>query len=495
MTSGRVLARNTALNAVGQLLPLVAALVAVPLLVHGLGADRFAILALGWTAVGYFSLFDLGLGRALTHAVAVRLGTRDEAGLSTLAWSALAVMTALGAAGGAVLAAAAPWLATSALNVPPPLRVETVHAFWLLAASLPVVVATGGLRGLLEAHQDFGLATVLRLPLALFTFVGPLVVLPFTTRLEAVIGVLVVGRVVTGAAHLVACRRRYAYLRHAAGPRREVLAPLLRFGGWMTVTNAVSPLMLYADRFLIGALLPLAAVAYYTTPYELATKVLIVPQALVAALFPAMAASLASERGGADAGRLFDRGVRWTLAVVFPIVALFVLFAREGLTLWVGPAIARESALVLQWLALGLLVNSLGQPPYALLQAAGRPDLTAKLHLLELPLYALAIWWLATTFGLAGVAAAFALRVAVDTTVLLALAVRHAHPGRDALVRVARAALVLLAALAVVATLESLTVRLVGASLLLALHAGLSWLQLLTAAERGALRGPLTADG
>src|SRR6185295_477413 len=74
LTSGTLLARNVLLNLVGWVLPALVALVAVPILVRGLGDARFGVLALAWTAIGYFSLFDLGIGRALTHAVADRIG-------------------------------------------------------------------------------------------------------------------------------------------------------------------------------------------------------------------------------------------------------------------------------------------------------------------------------------------------------------------------------------------------------------------------------------
>src|ERR1700723_1921283 len=59
------------------------------------------------------------------------------------------------------------------------------------------------------------------------------------------------------------------------------VGPLLRFGGWMTVSNIVGPLMVTLDRFLIAGLISVTAVAYYATPYELVTKLLLVPVAVV----------------------------------------------------------------------------------------------------------------------------------------------------------------------------------------------------------------------
>ncbi len=80
--------------------------------------------------------------------------------------------------------------------------------------------------------------------------------------------------------------------------------------------------------------------------------------------------------------------------VLFPVVLLTIVLAHAGLRLWLGADFAQHSFRVLQWLAVGVFINSLAQIPFALVQGAGRPDLTAKLHLIELPLYLLALWWL-----------------------------------------------------------------------------------------------------
>src|SRR5580704_18044702 len=78
--SAKLLAGNTIWNIVGSIAPLAIGLLVMPSLVRNLGTDRFGVLSLAWTLIGYFSLFDLGLGRALTKEVASRVGTsrRDE---------------------------------------------------------------------------------------------------------------------------------------------------------------------------------------------------------------------------------------------------------------------------------------------------------------------------------------------------------------------------------------------------------------------------------
>ena len=426
-TGGRLLARNSALNLMGWALPMVAALVTVPLLIRGLGAERFGILTVGWVVLGYFSLFDLGVGRALTKMVSERLGAGRADDLPPLVWTALLLMTLLGVAGAVVLALVSPWLVGHALKISPEHEGEALRAFYLLAFSLPWVISTTGFSGILEANQRFGLVSGLRVPIGFFTYASPLLVLPFSHSLVPVIGLLVLGRLVAWAAYLAACLHVLPQLRKRVAIEWGKARGLVQLGGWMTVSNVVSPLMTYFDRFLIGGLISMAAVAYYVTPYDMVTKLLMVPHSLFGVLFPAMAATFAMDRSRTEL--LLGRGVRALFLVMFPVTLVVATLAHEGMTLWVGKAFASHSAVVLQWLAVGVFINCLAQAPFALLQGAGRPDITGKLHLVELPLYVTAIYLLSKAFGLEGVAMAWVLRVAVDTAVLYLAAGRFLPNG------------------------------------------------------------------
>ena len=116
--------------------------------------------------------------------------------------------------------------------------------------------------------------------------------LPFSRSLVAVVGVIAAGKRLAAwlIAYLVLCLRIAPEMRPEDSPLRATLVkPLVRFGGWMTVANVINPIMVQMDRFLIGALLSTAAVAYYTTPYELVTKYWFLSNSVLAVIFPAFA--------------------------------------------------------------------------------------------------------------------------------------------------------------------------------------------------------------
>jgi len=415
-TSGRRLARNVIWNLLGAGAPILVGIVAIPVLIKGLGTARFGILTLAWMVVGYFSLFDFGLGRALTKLVAEKLGAGQDDEIPRLIRTAMLLMLVLGLLGAMSLAASSPWLVFGVLKIPVSIQQETLLAFYLLAVSVPVVICTTGLRGVLEAYQCFGQINMVRAPLGVFTFLGPLLVLPFSNSLVPVVTVLVAVRLLSGCVYAVLCWRTVPAVWDSWRVQKSMIGSLVSFGGWMTVTNIVGPMLVYLDRFIIGVLISVTAVAYYTTPYEVVTKLSIIPAALMRVMFPAFSTAMVQDKS--RAALLCCRAVNYVFLALFPIVIVIVLFAHEGLALWIGEEFAVSSTSVLQLLAVGIFFNSLATVPFGLIQGAGRPDITAKLHLLELPFYLLLLWWLINTHGIVGAAISWSVRGGIDTVFL-----------------------------------------------------------------------------
>lgn len=420
LTAGRLLARNTIWNIVGEAAPLLIAVIAIPVLAHGLGTVRFGILLIVWVLIGYLSLFDLGVGRALTNLVAQKLGTRDEASLPPLIWTANILMVGVGVIGAVLLAACSHWLVYSILKIPNALKSESLISLYVLSAALPAVISSTGFRGVLEAYQRFDAANAVRIPIGVLSFAGPLAVLPFSHSLVPVVTALAAGRYAATLAYLIYGRAILPVMRSRFEWRSELIRPLLSFGGWMTVSNLVSPIMATMDRFFLGALVSMQAVAYYATPSEVINKTLIVPVALAGVLFPAFSTALASD---ISRSRQLYRRSQEIIALVMGVLSLLlIVFAKIGLKLWLGETFAENGALPLQILAVGGFANSMAQPPFALVQGAGRADWTGKMHLAELPFYLAAFWVLTQRFGIVGTAIAWSLRAIVDALVLTVLA-------------------------------------------------------------------------
>ena len=422
LTGGRLLARNTVLNLIGYGTPLFVALFTIPVLIKGLGTDRFGVLTLVWVLISYIGLFDLGLGRALIKLAAEKLGSDKEAEIPVLIRTCLVVMGAFGIIVGAGTALCLPWLATSGLNIPVDIQRETRDAFFLIACLVPVILISIALRGVLDAYQRFDLTNVVRIPLGVFTFAAPVLILPFSVSLFDIVALLLAGRVVACMVQAFFCFKLVPSLLNGIIFEKQTAKSLLKFGGWMTVTNIISPILVYVDRFFISRMISVAAVTYYATPGEIVTKLTLVSGAMMAVFFPAFSSAYAGDKK--RAADIFSTGVKSVFILLFPLCLLLTLLSYDGLHIWLGSAFARESGLVMQFLCPGVFFLCLGQVPYALIQGAGRPDITAKLHLVQTPFYLAGFLILTHYYGIVGASVAWSVRLAVDTSIQFFIAIK-----------------------------------------------------------------------
>jgi O-antigen/teichoic acid export membrane protein len=418
-----LVARNAVLNAAGQGLQLVAAVAVVPFLVRGLGPEAFGAFQIIWVLFGYLALMDIGLGRATTRFVADALGRDASPEIPEILWTAAAVQVLMGLLGAALLVAASGPLAREVLEVPPHLEAEVIAGLRWVAVALPAVLLSASLSGLLEAHQRFDLVNAVRIPSSLATVIAPLIALAVGAGLVGIVCSVAMVRYLAVVAYALVCGRTVAGLQGMRRPSVRRVRLLLGFGGWVTVSNLISPLMVYLDRFVIGARLGLQAVAHYTAPFDAITRAAIVPSSLAQALFPAFS-TLHASADRERAYRIAAGGIRVLGATMGALATAVIIGAHAGLVLWLGPAFADSGALPLRILALGVLANALAQIPFALLQGAGRADLTAAFHLAELPAYSLLLWVLTARYGITGAATAWSARCAADAGLLFVAARR-----------------------------------------------------------------------
>ncbi|NEX64484.1 oligosaccharide flippase family protein [Noviherbaspirillum galbum] len=476
-------ARFFLFNLLGHGLPLLVALVSVPVVAHHAGVERLGALGVVWALVGFASFLDFGLGRVVTRRVA---STPDRAGrdaeLALLrgffrrqAIPALAVLGLLLLAGGHAVSGLFPMDA---------LGRELQDGWPWIAAGVPVTLATNWLRGILEGLHRFARVNVLRAAFGGLNYAAPALASLAWPRLDAMIAGIVAGRVAGLLAHAWVCWRAEPGI--LAGPPASGAIGVRSFfqeGGWITVSNVVGPLMVYSDRFVLGMMLPPRAVAWYVTGQEIMLRTLVIPGALSGVLFPQFAGDAERKRpGGQPLRAVYQRGLRVAAALMLPLCVLAAIGSYDGLRWWLGDEFALHAYQVVDIVAIGIYANALSHLPLAWLQATGHASRAAKAQLLELPAYALGLAFAVRHWGIEGVAAVWAWRVGVDCLVLLLLA------GADA---VRTSFLPLLAGLALVA-LAGLASgpqhqpawRLGAALLMTGLALGWAWAGLLNGADR-----------
>ncbi|WOJ93173.1 oligosaccharide flippase family protein [Congregibacter variabilis] len=414
--------RNAAFNAAGVVVPALCGVLAMPVLLENMGLERVGIFALLLGFYGFSGFFDFGLSRALTQSVAANDGfVHAKQKIESAVVKVLMASLILGTLWACLFYLSADLLTLRVFRLDDALQIEAASAMRWFAVSLPPLLLSGCAVGVLEGLQLFGKVNLLRVPLSVSMIIVPAVWSSFNPGLDSVLVGMVGLRVLALVFWLLLVKSAIHRISDYKEARisSSTTKSLWQFSAWLSISNLVGPIIGYSDRFYLAIVYPMQYLAYYTVPLDTLMRAMGVPSAAANAVFPAIA------RAGVDSvetaalfkGAIFVTACFWAL----PLIVLSSILPMV-LELWVGPAFRENSLELTRWLILGVMLNGFSHIPYALMHAAGRTDLTARLHLLQLPLYFLMLWVLVSRLGAEGAAIAWSARILVDAMMLYAVA-------------------------------------------------------------------------
>jgi O-antigen/teichoic acid export membrane protein len=407
-------------NLAGLSLPLLVAALTVPHLVEVLGKEKFGLLALAWGLIGYAGVLDLGIGRAVTQLVSRLRASPAQDTIPDVLATASRITLIAGLAGGTAIALGSLSSLTQWIKVESTPSSEITSAILLLAIALPAQAMSSTYRGINEAFLNFKGVSLLRIALGIVNFGGPYVVSIYTGHLAWLVSTLVISRIFS----LIVFRRlanncvkKDGVETRAPSYSSDIARSLFSFGGWIAVSSVVSPLLMQADRFLIASTISAAAVAVYVVPYEVVVQSLILVGAMSSVIFPSLTRLMHEQPY--DWKNYFYRNLKVVAGLMLVVCAVLAAILPTLLSAWMGEKLTPQSSTVGQILCIGVFFNSIGAMFYALLHAKGRADITAKLHLIEVPLFIIALLILMPQYGILGAAIAWVMRMLLDSLLLI----------------------------------------------------------------------------
>lgn len=407
--------KNSIWNLVGYVIPSLVAIPALGYMAHKLGPELFGIYTIAIAVVGYAGIFDMGLTRAITREIAIYRNNNAER--KKIIASATVFLLALSTLGGCLV------LIFSAsivhfLNITAADFVDINNSFKLLALTIPIFLLNQLWIAILEGDEKFKAVNIQKSFSSTFIAGMPALFVIFDGTLLSAIAGLLISRIISLLIAFLLVRNEIVQ----SGMRLDLVTfkRLIFFGGWITVSNIISPAMVYFDRFIISNMLGARHVAYYSGPSEAIARLGILPAAVGRAIFPKLSCV-----GHKDELKK-NMTVSWLLmfAVCAPIVIIGIVFAEDILHLWLGTSYAAHSKNILIILLVGFLFNALAQVPFTAIQSAGKARITALLHCVEIIPYFVMLYLFVQHYGLTGVAFAWSIRVIVDWGILTVISQR-----------------------------------------------------------------------
>lgn len=402
------IAKNSFFNIAGYIIPGILSIPILGYMARELGIEEFGLFTIILALVGYASIFDVGITRSVIREIAIFKNNEEEV-LKIISTSALLVLI-LGVAAG-VLIIVFSSIISELLKVSSYAVENFQYSLMLLSLSIPLFLLTQIWCSLLEGREEFLKLNIFKTISSTLVVLLPAIGLMLdSSLLSAVIGLLI-SRVISIILVLWFCKEYIVKLKF----HKDTFKRLINFGGWIAVSNIISPIMSYFDRFILANKVGSNVVGFYTGPSEAISRIGIFPSAIARTIFPML-----SDKE-ADNEQIKKISYLLVFLSIVPFGIITSYFAENILDLWLGSQFALKSTLIFQVLVLGLIFNSIAQVPFTSIQAQGGSKVTAVLHLLEVIPYVLLLLYLIQYYGLLGAAWAWTIRMFVDMGLLIFL--------------------------------------------------------------------------
>lgn len=396
------LVRNAFSNLMGALVPSIVALGTVPLVVRGLGDAGYGVYSLVTAIVGYFAVIDINVTAGSVKYIAEFNARQDREKISETVFFGLMVYALLGMAGALGLFAGAELFATRVFTVPPQLIPETV-------ATLKIA-ALGFLVGQLQAYLQSVPQSLMRYDISsriemVFGTCVPLLTVAVLMLGYGLFEVILL-RVISSSVHCtllwLGIRRLLPGLRFRWA-RPDIKRDLMGFSAYSFLSRFAALSYAYADKLIIGALIGVTALAYFTVASTLANRVLGISYRLSSVFFPA-ASALAANGELARLNRLYLKATRYMVFLNAAVLVLVAVFAYDILLYWMNPEFARNGSIVLAVMALSLFVDSLTSLPSWVNDGMGHPRISGLFALVRAACGLLIVYVGVLQGGIAGAA-------------------------------------------------------------------------------------------
>ena len=323
------------------MVPAAIPLVVTPLVLRGLGADRYGLLLLSLSVASLGALSDMGLSIVGARELSVGRARQDAPYVQRVMSSLLVVYAALGAVVALFLGLFAPWLAIHAFHLSATLAPLGAVALRWAGLGTFLQLLTGLVFGFFRSAERFDITARTTL---LATALGQCVVVwcAFHGDLQGVIlGSMGPALLQIPLMFVVGWRSQRQWIGWQP-PSLQLMRHMIGLAAYQFAAALFYRVGEQASRLLLTRLAGPAALGYYSIPFSLVQQL----QSLVAApaqlLLPRIA-GLTASGAQSDAAEAVRRAAKLVLWVGVAGFAPLILCSRELLTAWLGAEFAQQA--------------------------------------------------------------------------------------------------------------------------------------------------------
>lgn len=389
------------MNVLSQAAVFAGNLLLTPVIVRGLGEDGYGVYSLLWVVVSYLNLLGFGTGAAAQRFTAQQPDRAALGRVSPLLRKAVLLTVVLTSLGGLVLFALRNRIAAGVLNLDPAMAPVGSWVLACAAASGPAYCLMQLGISILAGQERFGAFAALSAMQSLAALIIGAALIRLGFGLAEIAGWLVGVWYALAAVSLLLVRG--SLLEPGEPPTEARSSEFFSFSFKSFGAQLLWALTYQSDRLLVGSLLTMSQLGFYSLAAGMAQKFNTLCLAVSSAAFPI----LTQLHGAGEEERLrrfYLKTTELSLFLSLPIAILSFVLAPRFLMIWLGSKFSLVCTWPFRALVVANTVYLLMFIPSAVATGQGAPQFAAYLNLGRI--LALAVLWpvLIPRFGIVGAA-------------------------------------------------------------------------------------------
>lgn len=403
--------KNSLWNFLGFLIPILISIPSIGYLSRELGVESFGIYILTSMVFGYANIFDFGILRTVVREVALFKNNQFE--LSNVFSNLLIIIIIISIFIALVIFLNSAQIATF-IGVSYEDKKNTILALNIISMIIPIFFINQYLISYLEGLERFKEISLIKIFSGIVISTIPLIfIIVLDVNIKNVILGLFFSRIIV-LLFSICILTKYRPKQLNFKLNKNTIKRTFNFGKWISISNIISPVMVYLDKVVITKLIGIEGSAFYLVASEAISRLSIFPFCISSVIFPRLCGSTS----------VYERRkniIMATIIIIVPVISLsliLMLYSNFLITAWLGKNFSDVTAEIFNILLVGFIFNAYAQIPYANIQSLGYSKITSWIHLAELVPYLVGFYFLTDFYGLKGAAYVWTARVIIDSLVL-----------------------------------------------------------------------------
>jgi O-antigen/teichoic acid export membrane protein len=392
------ISHNFLLNVASQGLVGIFGLFLLPLFFNYLGDSDFGLYSIILVVFNTAVLLDFGIGKSVTFNIANNI--TDKSYATSVVLFSFTITFFLSLLLVLIYFAISNFYEFNFINV-----LISRNLYLFIPLSFPIILISGLVKSVLEGYNEIKYSIFLKFFLNISLFIIPALGVFFSLGINSILYYILIFRILIILPFLTVLLRRMNFDLHNKSSFNK--RAFLKFAGWTSTSNILTPVIVQFDKFLIVEFLGISLLGYYTLPLELINGFLILPSALSSVIFPKFCSGIINL---SEKIVILNKSLKYLLICIIPIFFLATFFSLEILSFWQNNVFAIKAKNIFPILLLGSIIFSFGWFLSNFLIGNGRADIPSRVFSVEIPFYFLIAYFLTKKFNLVGISIAFLLR-------------------------------------------------------------------------------------